>query len=105
MKKILSLVMAAVMCLSCIGLMASCGKEEAKETSSDSEYVTNKGELVVGITDFEPMDYKDKDGNWIGFDADMAKAFAESLGEFSSPVKNKVEQHEKVSVPLRGFIL
>ncbi|MGN0172934.1 MAG: transporter substrate-binding domain-containing protein [Acutalibacteraceae bacterium] len=80
MKKILSLVMAAVMCLSCIGLMASCGKEEAKETSSDSEYVTNKGELVVGITDFEPMDYKDKDGNWIGFDADMAAAFAESLG-------------------------
>ncbi len=26
------------------------------------------------------MDYKDADGNWIGFDADMAKAFAESLG-------------------------
>ena len=35
---------------------------------------------MVGITDFAPMDYKDADGNWIGFDADMAKAFAESLG-------------------------
>jgi polar amino acid transport system substrate-binding protein len=34
----------------------------------------------VGITDFEPMDYKDDNGEWIGFDADMAKAFAESLG-------------------------
>jgi polar amino acid transport system substrate-binding protein len=34
----------------------------------------------VGITDFEPMDYKDADGKWIGFDADMASAFAESLG-------------------------
>ncbi|MFG6368561.1 MAG: transporter substrate-binding domain-containing protein [Lachnospiraceae bacterium] len=35
--------------------------------------------MVVGITDFEPMDYKDENGEWIGFDADMAKAFAESL--------------------------
>ena len=42
--------------------------------------VKGKGTLVVGITDFEPMDYKDENGEWIGFDADMAKAFAESLG-------------------------
>ena len=26
------------------------------------------------------MDYKDDNGEWIGFDADMAKAFAESIG-------------------------
>ena len=49
-------------------------------TDSDLAYVQNKGTLVVGITEFEPMDYQDTDGNWIGFDADMAKAFAESLG-------------------------
>jgi len=54
-------------------------KEEASE-DSDMAYVLDKGTLVIGITDFEPMDYKDADGNWIGFDADMAKAFAESLG-------------------------
>ena len=47
---------------------------------SDLAYVQNKGTLVVGITEFDPMDYQDADGNWIGFDADMAKAFAESLG-------------------------
>lgn len=47
---------------------------------SDLDYVKNKGTLVVGITDFEPMDYKDENGEWIGFDADMATAFAESLG-------------------------
>ena len=47
---------------------------------TDSDYVKEKGTLVVGITDFEPMDYKDEDGNWIGFDADMAAAFAEYLG-------------------------
>ena len=38
-----------------------------------------KGKLVVGITNFEPMDYKDEDGKWIGFDADMAAAFAQSI--------------------------
>ena len=47
---------------------------------SDMAYVKEKGTLVVGITDFEPMDYKDANGEWIGFDADMAKAFGESLG-------------------------
>ena len=47
---------------------------------SDMDYVKNKGTLVVGITDFAPMDYRDENGEWIGFDADMAKAFAESLG-------------------------
>lgn len=58
--------------------------EETEDTGaseeSDLAYVQGKGTLVVGITDFEPMDYKDESGNWIGFDADMAAAFAESLG-------------------------
>ena len=54
--------------------------EDETEAQSDAEYVKSKGTLVVGITDFAPMDYKDADGNWIGFDADMAKAFAEALG-------------------------
>ena len=53
---------------------------EAAAEESDVDYVKNKGKLVIGITDFEPMDYKDSNGNWIGFDADMASAFAESLG-------------------------
>ncbi len=54
--------------------------DTASAEDSDLAYVQGKGTLVVGITDFEPMDYKDADGNWIGFDADMAKAFGESLG-------------------------
>lgn len=63
----------------------TAGTEEttgAGETNADSDmaYVKEKGTLVVGITDFEPMDYKDESGEWVGFDADMAKAFAESLG-------------------------
>lgn len=51
----------------------------AKE-NGDVEYIKNKGTLIVGITDFAPMDYKDENGEWIGFDADMAKLVAEKLG-------------------------
>lgn len=59
---------------------SSSGNEGGDTAGSDMQYVKDKGTLVVGITEFEPMDYQDADGNWIGFDADMAKAFAESLG-------------------------
>lgn len=55
-------------------------EDTAADAKSDLAYVKEKGTLVVGITEFEPMDYKDENGEWIGFDADMAKAFAESLG-------------------------
>ena len=60
--------------------LVGCGGKEIAQASSDMEYVKSKGKLVVGITDFAPMDYKDAQGEWSGFDADLAKAFAESLG-------------------------
>ena len=50
------------------------------DTESDFQYVADKGTLVIGITEFEPMDYQDENGNWIGFDADLATAFANSMG-------------------------
>ena len=56
------------------------GNSETPAAESDMAYVKEKGTLIVGMTDFAPMDYKDDSGEWIGFDADMAKAFAESLG-------------------------
>ena len=46
----------------------------------DVEYILGKGTLIVGITDFAPMDYKDANGEWIGFDADMARIVADKLG-------------------------
>lgn len=88
-KRVLSLLLCGLMTAA---LLAGCGSKEAPAAEapadteaesadgSDMEYVKSKGTLVVGITDFEPMDYKDENGEWIGFDADMAKAFAESLG-------------------------
>ena len=72
MKKILVALLALVMAFSMLTASA--------ETASDKQYVIDKGALVVGITDFAPMDYKDAEGNWIGFDADVATAFAAELG-------------------------
>ena len=71
MKKLICLILALILSLGAVVAMAE---------ESDLAYVTGKGTLVVGITDFAPMDYQDADGNWIGFDADLARAFAESLG-------------------------
>lgn len=74
MKKFISILLAGVMTLA----LAGCGG--GKNASGDVEYIKGKGKLVVGITDFAPMDYKDDNGEWIGFDADTAKLVAESLG-------------------------
>lgn len=57
---------------------APASEEPAAE--SDMAYVREKGSLIVGITEFEPMDYQNEAGEWIGFDADLARAFADSLG-------------------------
>lgn len=74
MKKWISLALAGAMALALVG----CGGNQTSD--SDAEYVKKQGKLIVGITEFEPMDYTDQSGEWIGFDADLAKAFAESLG-------------------------
>ena len=61
---------------------AETEEASAEQTAADSDiaYIQANGKLVVGITDFAPMDYQNDAGEWIGFDADMAKAFAASLG-------------------------
>ena len=55
---------------------------EAAEPAEDGDVasIQSKGTLIIGITDFAPMDYKGEDGEWIGFDADMARIVAEKLG-------------------------
>ena len=94
MKKFWALLLALAMTCSLAACGGSSDEEPATDdqttedtaanddagTESDLAYVQDKGTLVVGITEFEPMDYQDADGNWIGFDADMASEFAESLG-------------------------
>ncbi|MCR5676323.1 MAG: transporter substrate-binding domain-containing protein [Lachnospiraceae bacterium] len=63
----------------CGGAKDAGGADAGAGGESDIAYIKEKGTLVVGITDFAPMDYQEN-GEWIGFDADMARAIAESLG-------------------------
>ena len=74
MKKMITLVLAILLLAT---LLTACGGS-APET--DLAYIKDKGKLVVGITDYEPMDYKDENGEWTGFDAEFARLFAEELG-------------------------
>lgn len=57
---------------------ASQESKEAK-AESDAAVIKNKRKLVVGVTLFEPLDFL-VDGDWTGFDAELAKLFAQELG-------------------------
>ena len=74
MKKSIAWILTVIMMLA---LLTGCGSKSAK---SDTEYVKKNGKLIVGITDYEPMDYKDENGEWTGFDAEFARMFAKELG-------------------------
>jgi polar amino acid transport system substrate-binding protein len=76
MKKYIAFLMTALLVLT--ALLSFSAMVMAEET--DSETIQKNGKLVVGITDFAPMDYKGDNGEWIGFDADLARSFAENLG-------------------------
>ena len=73
MKKMLSVILV---CMLFASLLCACGGA----SGSDLAYVQDKGTLIVGITDYAPMDYKDENGEWTGFDAEFARLFAEELG-------------------------
>lgn len=47
---------------------------------SDIEYIKSKGKMIIGITDYEPMNYQDEKGEWTGFDTEFAEAVCEKLG-------------------------
>lgn len=81
-KNVSTLLMAAVILLT---VLSGCtGKEKGTFSGpgaeqSDLEYVQSKGTLVVGITEFAPIQYREGD-EWTGFDASLVTAFAEKLG-------------------------
>ena len=87
MKKLLALALAFVMLFA----LAACGGNgDVTETTTaapdaavetDLDYIKNKGTLIVGITDYAPMDYKEEGSDeWTGFDAEFARLAAEKLG-------------------------
>ena len=96
MKKLIALLLTLVLALTCFVACtpaddtaqttgAASGEtagadDDTAAAGADLAYIQNKGKLVVGITEYEPMDYKDENGEWTGFDAELARLFAEELG-------------------------
>ena len=89
MKKFIAMLLALTMIAACF---VGCGAqnndddqtgstgESPQQTASDVAYVQQQGKLIVGITEYAPMDYKDENGEWTGFDAELARLFAQELG-------------------------
>lgn len=81
LKKVIAVVLAVLtVCFAFAACSNGSSDASNKSSKTDSEKIIESGKLVVGITDFAPMDYKDDNGNWIGFDADLANMVAEKLG-------------------------
>lgn len=93
MKKLISMVLAAGMAVSlaaCGGAASSApaadsaasGAASTTEAAADSDlaYIQGKGKMTIGYTVYEPMNYTDAEGNFTGFDTELATAVCEKLG-------------------------
>lgn len=81
MKKFLSVLLAVIMTISVVSIFAACSKDTNETADSDLAYIKDKGKLVIGVTVYEPMNYKDKETDeWTGFDTEYAEAVCEKLG-------------------------
>ena len=56
----------------------AAGEETGGE--SDLAYIQDKGNMIIGYTVYEPMNYTDENGEFTGFDTELAKAVCEKLG-------------------------
>lgn len=69
MKKLISLLLAVVL-IGCT--FAACGSKNT-DSESDLAYIKDKGTLVIGITEYAPMNYKEEgSAEWTGFDTEYA---------------------------------
>ena len=84
MKKMLSLVLALILALTCFTACGPKAPDAATATApvadTDLAQIKANGKIIVGITEYAPMDFKDENGNWTGFDAEFAQLFAKELG-------------------------
>ncbi len=84
MKKFIALALALVMSLSLVACgapaagSASASQPEAQAT--DLEAIKAKGEMIIGYTVYEPMNYTDENGVFTGFDTELAQAVCAKLG-------------------------
>ncbi|MBQ1994600.1 MAG: transporter substrate-binding domain-containing protein [Clostridia bacterium] len=87
-KKSIALILAALAVIMCFALAACGGAGNTDEpstdapeaTASDLAYIKEKGEMIIGYTEFAPMNYKNDAGEFVGFETDFAKAVCEELG-------------------------
>lgn len=89
MKKIISMLLVLVMAAS-IFTLCSCtkgsdnGEQDTdiknNEVTDDLAYIKGNGKLVIGYTLYNPMNYEDENGEFVGFDTEFAKAVCEKLG-------------------------
>ena len=70
MKKLITILLAMVLSVACL---FSFGCSANQKTVGDS------GKIIVGVTDYAPMDYLE-DGRWVGFDAELAETVFTNLG-------------------------
>lgn len=99
LKKLLAFVMAAVMAMA---VLTACGSTNSGTTTdttettgasdSDWQYILDKGELVIGITLFAPMNYYEN-GELTGFETEFAEAVCEKLGV--TPVFQEIDWDSK----------
>lgn len=85
MKKITSIILAALLVVCCVlsGCTTTPAPAPAPEANADESLakVLEKGELVVGLDiAFPPMGFQDENNEIVGFDVDLAKAVGEALG-------------------------
>lgn len=87
MKKLLAILMAGLMtatalvgCGGSTGSSSDSGSANGASGSDDWTYIQDKGELIIGITYFEPMNYMDGNGELTGFETEFATKVCEKLG-------------------------
>lgn len=84
MKKFIALAMALVMSLALVACTApatgSGSASQPEVQATDLEAIKAKGEMIIGYTVYEPMNYTDENGNFTGFDTELAIAVCEKLG-------------------------
>lgn len=73
MKKVVALLVCAILTM---GVLAGCGSKE--ETASDSG--SSKKWVIATDTAFQPFEYTDADGNFVGIDVDILAAIAKDQG-------------------------
>mgnify|MGYP000181721870 CR=1 FL=1 len=79
-KKIIALALAAVMVVLTLGLASCTGGDNTDPAGEGGTNAAKNGTLTVGFdAEFPPMGFKDDNGNYVGFDLDLAKEVAKRL--------------------------